>query len=342
VSCQYCVQARCTNCAFKCENCQIGVPTRCVTCSADSFRLFNAASNDCVCLQGFFEQGVSVCGKCHYTCLTCNGGLETSCLSCSANSQLNRIPTPVSGMCSCVNGYFDAGQQFCEVCSQNCRSCSKNPFFCTNCTSLFYLLDGVCLQACPNGYFTQLTTNTCVVCVVGCAICTIDFVCLSCVEPRFLFGSVCSFSCPKATIRVDQSCQLCAPNQVHFNDTCLDTCPFQTFVADSSLLCEPTIKTTFLLNFTYYVQTPSGLSLYFFATTKITNSTLRASFLDVYMNDFPSSGSTRNLQYLTPYPIQQLRLITNNTYLLTLGTVPRRFNNTRVDLRIKNLSQVFD
>lgn len=92
----------------------------------------------------------------------------------------------------------------CDSCSQTniCNLCSS-AFFPVNsninstilacrCSLGRYLHKGLCLDACPSGFYTANTTDirACVPCPMGCAICDPSNKCSACLAPDFNFDSL--------------------------------------------------------------------------------------------------------------------------------------------------------
>lgn len=102
------------------------------------------------------------------TCIMCFGG----CVLCDMND-----PT----VCvSCGNGLY-LKDNYCFVCSVNCRSCSSN-VVCTSCVSGSYLRNGIC-----SDISTSLLACTKKNSIEGC---------LACVEGYTIINGQCSGYCP--------------------------------------------------------------------------------------------------------------------------------------------------
>lgn len=100
-------------------NCEI-IDTNCTSCKiTNTFRKNEIP--DCLCMDGYFEEGVLICSKCDYQCLTCKTN-SSNCLSCKTTST-NRNSNPPE--CSCKDGYYDIGNYICEKCPHNCETCNN-------------------------------------------------------------------------------------------------------------------------------------------------------------------------------------------------------------------------
>ena len=87
--------------------------------------------NTCLCLNGYFDNGVSACVACDYTCATCSTS-STHCLTCPSASITFRTDNSASNYCPCSNGYYDDGTLVCKKCHYSCLTCSAG----TNITCL--------------------------------------------------------------------------------------------------------------------------------------------------------------------------------------------------------------
>ena len=109
----------------------------------------NAAlvGGNCECNVGYsWNPNSEKCTACSYICLTCSGPNNDQCTSCANNQTL------VEGCCECVEGYYQIGTGRCRECDSTCKSCILPGFFaCTSCNN--FLLESVCIDICPVGYF---------------------------------------------------------------------------------------------------------------------------------------------------------------------------------------------
>jgi proprotein convertase subtilisin/kexin type 5 len=77
----------------------------------------------------------------------------------------------------CPDGqYGNKTTHTCMFCNINCKTCENTSTTCMSCgfSSIganLYLLANQCLLACPDTYFSDETTNKCVTCHLGCALC---------------------------------------------------------------------------------------------------------------------------------------------------------------------------
>lgn len=105
----------CTQCLEpSCERCNTTNPSVCTACPANRV----LSGNKCVCASGFLEVD-GACVQCNPGCTSCTGN-PNICASCVANT--NRIQA--NGTCSCIAGYYDAGQANCIVCPISCLTCA--------------------------------------------------------------------------------------------------------------------------------------------------------------------------------------------------------------------------
>lgn len=106
----------CTRCLEPtCERCNPNNPATCTSCSVNRV----LSGNRCVCANGYLEVN-GVCVVCNPGCTSCTAN-PNICISCQPNS--NRIQA--NGTCSCVSGFYDAGQVVCAPCPVSCLTCTN-------------------------------------------------------------------------------------------------------------------------------------------------------------------------------------------------------------------------
>ena len=88
------------------------------------------------------------CDKCQSPCLTCTS--SNFCTKCESNSSYL-----YKGKCNidCPIGYIkNISSIACDKCSPQCQICKNTTDNCIKCINGF-LLDGRCLNSCPDGLF---------------------------------------------------------------------------------------------------------------------------------------------------------------------------------------------
>ena len=114
---------------------------------------FHDVINDCE--PGlYYNQVLQQCENCDSSCETCSGPLNTDCESCKSPRVL------VDHQCrvNCPpNSTYNSEEEKCVYCDPTCLSCNKTG--CTLCPNGKFLFQGMCLFACPVGYY-QTTSPT--------------------------------------------------------------------------------------------------------------------------------------------------------------------------------------
>ena len=138
------------------------------------------------------------CNPCNPSCLTCDGLTSLNCLTCHA-------------------GKFLSSSQ-CLPCDSICKTCINSANNCTSCPteSVIYLISTqtpwTCSPTCPDGYYGETSTITCVACS-NCKTCDLSIKnCTSCDSGKFLISSQTNWTC-------DTNCPF-----GYYGDTSLNTC----------------------------------------------------------------------------------------------------------------------
>ncbi|KAL4442386.1 hypothetical protein ABPG74_005727, partial [Tetrahymena malaccensis] len=155
----------CIACNYKCAQCQQGQPTICISCLLSDFRVYNSLTQNCDCVSGYYDKGVSLCDQCDPQCVTCQGAND-SCLTCDS---LKYRTLDNNNKCGCQPGYFSGDTtnlDVCQKCASKCATCDYKTGLCItcsgsnrditqncNCKSGYSDVGGVCQQCdrtCPN------------------------------------------------------------------------------------------------------------------------------------------------------------------------------------------------
>ena len=222
-----------------------------------------------------------VCTNCADGCQSCFAGTLSSCYTCgvASNSDIYFLIYGTN-TCSktCPNGQYSNSTSYtCMLCNANCLTCIGTSSYCLTCGfstigANLYLYGSSCLLTCPDGYFANVTANTCDPCHFGCATCTGPLLtnCIVCnnynnsgtidVYYKVVGQTTCNTSCPtgqfisslpNACASCDPGCISCsitstnctinACNTGYYylatNNSCLSTCPDNYYANTTTGLC---------------------------------------------------------------------------------------------------------
>lgn len=111
-----------------------------------------------------------------------------SCSSCDQDTSLKRRLTPITnGFCSCIDGYSENGtEKACveKICHFSCLTCTdrNNALACSDCQPHRYKTSSnSCL--CSNGFYENITLETCEPCKNSCETCSNSYECVTCPNP---------------------------------------------------------------------------------------------------------------------------------------------------------------
>ncbi|CAK58841.1 unnamed protein product (macronuclear) [Paramecium tetraurelia] len=153
-------------CNFSCKTCQ-SLPTNCLSCEPTNYRLLNS-SNQCICLDGYYDIGIELCQPCNPICQTCVM-TSTKCTSCNQAQNFRLLNL---NQCVCQNGYYDSGQLVCQKCSNQCLTCKGRRDFCLSCDINQNRLDQSVINRCPclTGFYQDINEQ-CQKCHYKCSTC---------------------------------------------------------------------------------------------------------------------------------------------------------------------------
>lgn len=184
------------------------------------------------------------CDPCDASCATCLI-IITNCTSCNSplliyqNQCRSTCPTPLVPQ----NGT-------CGPCDTTCLTCINDPYTCTACdtgSTLPYLLNSRCLNACPETYYNNVGLGICSLCSsvsgLNCNNCSSVSTCKSCNAGYVLLNETCLNYVPSGYVNISGVAQPCAGD-------CLN-CSITTTNCTSC-------KNYNLLNNICYPQCPSG------------------------------------------------------------------------------------
>ncbi|KAL4454931.1 hypothetical protein ABPG74_006313 [Tetrahymena malaccensis] len=217
-----------TNSCVPCSdpNCTICDSTlTCQTCD-QNFHLFTSVCYQDSCLSNQYRQSQNqICQDCYYRCATCDqqGVSGNICLTCQQDLNMG-----ADGICHiCQNGYFYDGNEDIDLKNKSmdiskCKPCDSTCIECegvaTNCTVCQYTLtqnsQNICVSSCPQGYYQNTTTTSCVPCSdPNCSMCNYTLICTQCNQGYVLNPQqMCSSTCPIGYYNQNQICEQCQTN----------------------------------------------------------------------------------------------------------------------------------
>ncbi|CAD8108413.1 unnamed protein product [Paramecium sonneborni] len=219
---------KCQVCHYTCLTCsKSSAPDQCLSCFDSDNRI--QIGSTCICKDGYFEVGKSVCQKCSIQCKLCITK-DDKCIGCEDNTL--RVLNSILHKCLCPIGYFDDGQiSVCQQCHYTCQTCSKLSTLCNDCSiqSHRQLNDLLFTCSCNLGYFDS-GIQQCQLCHYSCLGCANSFQnCLSCtvqiVSKRVLYQNQCICISGYYDDGFSKNCQQC-------NYECL-TCTIQSYQCTS-------------------------------------------------------------------------------------------------------------
>jgi hypothetical protein len=113
----------------------------------------------------------------------------------------------------------------------SCVSCDPNI------TPALYLSGTSCGTTCPDYYYPDSITHTCIVCSIPCKTCTSVNNCITCATGYSLYGLSCILACPSAYISIAQVCLTCT-------SPCLTCTPTQTTCTSCVTSLSPSVYLT--------------------------------------------------------------------------------------------------
>lgn len=155
----------CQLCSYNCTACSISL-SNCTSCLSNLYYLIsNSALGSCYsnCPSGYFNNNSSsiyVCSVCINNCSTCSD--SNTCLSCLPPLILDGSSCSLT----CPLAQYNY-KNVCMTCQQAITSCltcnsSLTSPICLGCSSNLILFQGQCLSSCPNNYYYDSVSSTCV------------------------------------------------------------------------------------------------------------------------------------------------------------------------------------
>lgn len=182
------VNYTCTQCVPSCITCSSA--TVCLSCNITGNMVLNGTTCDCVAGASLVLPAKTYCVLCSTISPGCTACSETACTVC--NTSINFIRN--GSVCQCVSNYYLNSSNLCQSCPSlpNCVVC-KNATYCSECTSAFQPVNGVC--QCKSIYKFLNSSSLCQDCQVPCETCSSLSYCLSCSDKsKTLLNGVCCSS----------------------------------------------------------------------------------------------------------------------------------------------------
>ncbi|EAR87584.2 hypothetical protein TTHERM_00070910 (macronuclear) [Tetrahymena thermophila SB210] len=271
----------CKVCPNNCTNCLSGSLSDCTGCSQGYFlTILNTTliSGTCglSCASGFWtDTTYNQCKPCFSNCATCNPpGTQNSCLTCNANFYLT-----VQSSCDakCPDRFFpDTTNLVCKPCHSTCLQCTNSSNQnCTKCDTGRYLLlittkEGSCYINCPDSYYNDGVSNSCLSCFGGCRTCSgpLSNQCAACLPGFYFYNNQCIKNCPDGTYAntqalvceecnltcktcngpLDNNCASCGGTRYMLNNQCISNCPdgqYNDIPTNTCKNCDPTCNTCY-------------------------------------------------------------------------------------------------
>ena len=146
-------------------NCNIFLQS-CLSCGPDHY-LHITSCVDRTCPNATYVSDATECRHCPHACSVCAS--PKACLRCHSGYFLS-----VSGQCltGCPDGQKPDVEGRCRPCLSGCKTCAEvsGTDFCTACNGDHVLLNGACLEACPEGFYRD--RDSCRRCHPSCSSCS--------------------------------------------------------------------------------------------------------------------------------------------------------------------------
>ena len=328
----------CDNCDSSCAECTGSTGQDCIQCKNSQF-LYKGT---CVgsCSVSTYSVDAS-CFDCDQSCYNCTGPESSQCGLCAALYPYRDL----AGICykQCPN-YVVIDTSMCEdqcpahmytknmeclACDSSCEQCSGSTSSdCIQCTNFLY--DGKCYDLCPQGTFSNDTSNYCYDCDVSCSSCLGNLTnCTSCSTTHpFYDANTCYTACPVYTfppyqcvdncnigfipinkictacdsscndcIEIPTKCTLCVEGLNLFNRTCIETCPAGYYSSENvCFTCDNSCETCACTR--SFCTSCSSNSLYLDPTQ---GTCLSTCILPKYMFNHTCLATCPDFYYADPY-----------------------------------------
>ncbi len=183
----------CQACMSPCVTCSIS-GTNCTSCNPATHHLYNSACVISCPVSTYLNTIDNTCDPCEFPCTTCIS-TPSNCTSCASGYNYvstNQCLSPcTAGNYMYTNTSSSPSTTSCIPCQiSNCRTCDATQ--CYRCQPNYYgTLSNTnatvsCTLTCPDYFYPDNATQTCVKCKDLCMTCTSTTNCQKCVTPYFL------------------------------------------------------------------------------------------------------------------------------------------------------------
>jgi hypothetical protein len=207
------VGSNCEKCQVDdCQECLKGDPRYCIVCDKPFLLKFPMTlDNTCVtdCGEALFPDWDGVCKKCPYQCKDCDN--EWFCKECYSPFILDDDDQTCTDHCPDKSVAVGKDCKHCQTTDPKCDKCDPADLTqCTDCADNWKLLDNICYEVCPPGYYPE--QNICKQCVQGCDECSNSKTCDYCSLGWVLYEGVCHKQCPTGYYEDNRECFPCTAN----------------------------------------------------------------------------------------------------------------------------------
>ena len=249
----------CAECNVACAACTDASNTQCSVCNSGYFLQPAPSSTTCLntCPTEYWQDTTTrKCMPCDNACSDCLDGTHTQCSSCKLGYFLQPSSTTCLDSCPTIGYWQDTTNHLCASCNNWCSECTGSlNTQCSACSPGYFLQPSstTCLDTCPDGYWGDSLSHTCVLCHTSCEVCSdgTHTQCAFCKPGYFLqpssttclnycphgswkdttnhICSSCDISCSVCTGANNDECSSC--NSGYFlqpapsTSTCLNSCP---------------------------------------------------------------------------------------------------------------------
>eukprot|EP00347_Sterkiella_histriomuscorum_P015521 403356717 len=249
----------CKVCVDPCSSCSDA--TNCLYCDT-GYLYIDDGSGVCVpntqgCSAGTYldPSGLRICKKCSSGCKNCDSQIK--CTQCQSQYLLYQDQCYMD---QCPSGSMNDGLEIsCLNCADsNCIACTTKE--CLQCKSGTFLSNKKCETSCPDGFYADSTSRSCMKCQSDCLKCSgNNYTCSSCSAQTYLFGTSCVKECPKKLYFQDEAarecklcdvkCEMCSNNKDDcgqcsqgnylYQRKCDSICPVSFYLQEETRMCYP-------------------------------------------------------------------------------------------------------
>lgn len=118
----------------------------------------------------FLSNSSANCTICSNHCQSCSV-TATNCSICTLSGTYKAYLNGNSCVVSCPAGTYGStvgGANLCISCDARCLACTSSPSPCSSCAPTYYLYSSECVSVCPDMYFADDASATCLSCDISC------------------------------------------------------------------------------------------------------------------------------------------------------------------------------